>query len=1347
MTSDVTVSSFIICLDVVHNSFESQAFFDYLKNNHKKSVIFINAPDFVDSNGRSSRSSSSLSDSHGSHSRISYKSLSKSIKNKINTELTKLIDQKRKTIAQNEKKAQQLAKANRPVSSTSAHSKMSIDSQSPPPFDGQTEVVFIIQGFPYTESQFKALCSYLDFGAFISIVRQSQTDDTASTHSTSVSSKKSNEKSVRSPASKKVNIHGSETDSALNPGVVPPMRWKTLIPNASPSIPFSQIDAPPTIEECWNSLELEIARIIRCRKEFEERFNEHKFVILPKPSETAPDLSIYEKYITQHRDEDLINAMMTQIEKNMKKTEETVEPQKNEDIYARIFKEINDKIMRFKVAKDPEETIEPFFDRPIKPKDAFDILYQLSKWKLNDDNAPVNKAVLDFYANYDHFNAVAGHQYEVMLAQANKRLSLAFPISFFEWTKFLYAYEHADIRKTIVDVFKKNYVFDTVLEETAGIMWVLALPPVARTIGQAIRRLYMPPAFDGISEWLVKIFENEKFQNQNNEVVKSRVQISPAQVLKNGGDIESLIPTIFQRTEKKEDPIYKVKMDLAKCADLISPFFFTNGIQADIIRNIVNDRMTFGYIARFPNGLEISSTYDTVNIDVHQICKLIFGFSTDFNSLTILKNDNPGISIFYQNGQLSLRSDQSFVITENGHLVFEHKGNKVVLESNGRIRKYNDKGWTFSEPDGRLFKETEEGIVPLNNPHNKLTDMRTGISRVVRDDDICYMIYSDGERVIKMSEHFIIRQTKDSVVYEFPNLPFVTFRDDSFTFMFDDACFVLRPSDISISKDTTTTINCDYKEIKVESYESEISLTYGVFQIKVDDTVLFADDKGTQRIGPLLPPNAPPKRKVEFVETKWGKINQTKETLIEANHLELLSVFRPRFFAIRSDFSATEYIHREGFIPGNRVQKEKVVDDVYDVVTLHQKGEKPIVYLKQKVLEKQPRSVLLKTLQIPKQSRQRARPRKGQPLEDPEEIKRAARDSNEKHLEFWENVRKIQERTCNELETEYQDEIRPKPIPPPEIIEPAIFTPDPRLLEMMHMKYAPTNVSLENNNGVDCDIINYWESPEAEFAFPLKNPPVLPRPVSPHNKLFDMPPSEEEKLRRKGYDEPPELPEEEYDFSLTSQAREKRREKERETARMINTARAATRSNYQNSLQVISDLKPPSKDVSDVIKPVPPSTKPKSRTSTNNINEVSPSPRRFSSRIYSTEVSRPQTAHSNVSNKNEKFKKKVEFGVVKRGMIVSASLDIQNTGTRPLHYSVTRPDNKDVVMNTIPGVIMPGLKLAIKLTLNAINVGKIETSFQFKSPLGDMTIPVTAYVVDRNSESDFEEEEAEDVDI
>lgn len=1344
MTSDVTVSSFIICLDVVHNLFDSQAFFDYLKNNHKKNIIFINAGDFVDSNGRSSRSSSSSTDSHGGHSRISYKSLSKSINNKITNELGKLIDQKRKLIAQNEKKAQQLAKANRPTSSASGHSKTSTETNSPPPFDGQTEVVFIIQGFPYSESQLKALCSYVDFGAFISIVSQTQPNDANTTTNITVQPKKSSDKNSRSATGRKATIHGSEIDSALNPGVVPPPRWKVLMPIANSAITFSQIDAPHTLDECWTALDYEIGRIIRCRNEFSERFSDHKFIILPAQSQKKPDMGVYNKFLSQHDNNDIINAIMTQID-IAKKNDSVPPPQPQpakEDIYNRIFREINDKIMRLKIAQDPEEPIKPFFDQPVQINSAFDILYKLLKWKLDDENAPVNKAVLDFYANYSNFNAVAGHQFEVMLSQANKRLSLGLPLSFFEWTKFLYAYEYQDITSTIIDIFKKNYVFDTVLEETAGVMWVLAMPPVSRTIGQSIRKLYMPPAFDGISEWLTKIFDRPPPTAE----AKGRSQSSPAQILKSGGNIETLIPNIFQRTENKENAIYKVPMDLGKSADLVSPFFFTNGVQADVNRSIINNKMTFGYYIHFPNELEISSYYNSINIELHKICRLIFNDKNCKNSenesegevntidyhdksLTILKNEDHEVSIFYENGQLSLKAGQAFVITESGALIFELKGDKIILESNGRIRKWKDGNWTYSEPDGRLFKVTEEGNVPLNNPHNKLTDLRTGISRIIRDDNILYSIYSDGERVIQFSDHFIIRQTQDSIVYEIPKLPFITFRDKSFTFLIDDACFVLNTTKMSISKESTS-IDYDYNEVVIQSFDSEVSLKQGILQMKAEDNVLYADNTGTQRIGPIIPSNTPIKKKVEVVESKWGKIMFTKDTFVEANHLQLLSIFRPRFFAIRSDLSATEYIHREGFIPKNRVQKERHADDVYDVITLHEKNEKPLVYLKQNVLEKQPRSALLKTLQIPKKSRAKTRPKKGQEPEDPELIKQAARESNQKYLAFWRNVLKIQNQTCEQLEQEYLEEIKPKPIPPPEIIEPPVFTPDPRLLEMMHMKYAPTDIS----NFQDDNVINYWESPEAEYAFPLETPPVLPRPLSPRTKLFDMPPDEAEKLHRKGYDEPPAIPEEEYDFSLTSQARDKRKEKEREAARVINTARTAT-GHYQNSLQVISDLKPPysaSSGTRDDVKPIPPS---------NSSLDTQPSPRRFSNRIYSTEVSRPQTAHSTVKDKNRTKppQKKVEFGDVALGKTVTASLDIQNTGNRPLHYSVSRPNNKDVVMNTIPGVIMPGLKLAIKLTLNAREVGKIETSFKFMSPLGDMTIPVTANIVDVNIEEEEED--------
>ncbi|OHT01335.1 hypothetical protein TRFO_07561 [Tritrichomonas foetus] len=1224
MTNEVTVSSFIIGLDVVHSSFESQAFLDYLKNNCKKYIILINAPDFVESAGRTSRNST---DSRHSHSLSgSSRAIVKGINNKIKTELHKLVEIKRKMIIQAEKKAQQLLKQLAKSGTASSRSKSPIPNEPPPAYEGQTEVVFIIVGFPYTPSQLKSLSSHVDIGAFISIVNQSQITENTPLNS-SLQNKKAADKTIKQPSSKKQLIHGYELDSSLNPGVVPPPRWNSIKPHANPDITFSQIDAPMTMEECWNALQYEIARIIRCRKEFNSHFKDHKFIALPSVH-PKPDLSHYQKYLKQHSN-DIINGILLQLKENEWKTSKPPPPPTELDIYKNLFNTIIAQTMRMKVVPDKDPDIEPFIEEP-KHTTAFDILYQLLKWKLNDENAAVNKAVLDFYADYNHFNAVAGHRYESMLSAANKRLILSLPLSFFEWTNFKYAHEYNDVTQTLIEAAKLNYVFDTYLEEPAGIMWLLAMPPVSRTIGQPIRRFYMPPTLDGVSEWLTSIYENRPPTQEG----RGRNALTPAQVIKSGSDISILLPSILSRTANIGNPIYKISFQLGNTVEYISPYFFINGVKVEIMRNIINNKMIFGFQAHFPNKVEITSNYDAVNIQISDDCRLIYN-----NNITILTEI---ASILYDKMTLFLKTDQTYIITSNGSLIFEYKGIKKILEPSGRIVKHIKDEWTYTDADGNSYKYNEERErVPVPHNHRNITDMGTKITRVVREDGLLLTQYQDGDRVITFADHFIIRQTTDSIVYEIPDLPFITYRDNCFTFMIDEMSIELNSSKISIIKESTV-LDYDYNELTVNTYDSEVSILPGIFQMKVDDIILYADETGAQRIGPIVPPDLPQKRKIEVVESKWGKILYTKDSYIETKHLELLSIFRPRFFAIRSDLSATEFIHKTGFLNKDKVQKERMVDD-YHLLTLHNRNENPFICFEQKTLDKQPRSNLLKTLQIPKQSRSRQRPRKGQPPEDPEIIINEARLSNERHLEFWRNLCQIQESVCHELEAEYREDIRPKTPPPPEIIEPPVFTPQPRLLEMMHMKHTEKEVKE----------VSYWNSPEAEFAYPLDMPKVLPRPLEPRTKLFDMPPG------KQNFDEPPKIP----------------------------------------------DPDPPCKD----------------------FKQAQPSPRRWSGRVYPTEVSRPQTAHSVPQ-------RKIEFGTVPVGKTVSATLDIQNTGTKPLHYSVSQPGHKDVVMNTLPGKIMPGLKLIIKLTLTARTIGPIQTSFMFMSPLGDISVPVTANVIDSKSE-------------
>ena len=1317
MANEVTVSYFVIGLDVVHSYFEPQQFFDYLRTAQRKYVISINAADYVENQGRSSRSSTNGKERTGP-----IRSIVKGIANKIKTEHNKLVEMKRKFLIQEEKKLQKLMRSSKGDATMRAKP---VTTELPKIYEGETEVVFIIHGFPYTKTQIKLLSEQVDIGAFIALVNnekpaatpptsgkkqpeKSNRSSTSSRASTSGKASASNRASTSNrnsmtskvlplnrpsppnkvPTGKKASIPGVNLDSLYHPGEVPPPRWDSIKPKANANIAFSQINVPTSLEETWNVLQHEVARIIRCRREFDEHFKDHKFISIPKV-DPKKDMSFYSKYIKQHHN-DIVNAIINQLKNNNWKTALPPKPISEKEKYLNLFKEITAKTLRLKVSTDKEEQSKPFIElNHSNVKSLYDILYKLLKWKLNDETAAVNKAVIDFYTNYENINAVAGHRYESMLSNANKKFLLSLPISFLDWSNFQYSHEYENVTEVLIHAAKENFIFDTFLEEPAGILWIMALPPVSRIVGQPIKYFYIPPSIDGISEWLNKVYNITPPTLEG----KGRNLPTPAQVLKNNISIETLLPSIINRTSNPENNVYKIPLSDGNSVEYISPYFFHNGIRAEITRNIVRGIMTFGYHSQFPNGFEIQSNYDTVNIVFHEIGasnyqnnferpqkpedEIRIFFNNDF---TILKNKT---SIVYQNHCLYLKSKQDYIISQNGDLIFEQEGFKIILEKTGRIGKYINNTWIYTEPDGYSYYYDEEyKKVQVPHMHKDLTDIGTGLTRVIREDGLFLSYYQDGDRIITFNPKFIVRQMKDSIIFEIPDFPYITYRDSSFIFLLNGTNFVLDQHQISINNDSASILRTQ-EEIKIESLNSEIYISPGVFQMKVLDLILYADKTGTQRIGPLEPPTTPKKRKVEVVHSKWGNVQLIKESHLEATHLNLLSMNRPRFFAVRPNLSATEYVHQAEVqhylnqyifktdpttkdwaqwedICEQRTKKAKRVNN-FQIVSLHAKGYDPLIYFEQKPLDKVARAALLRTLQVPKKSRSQQRNQKGKKEEDPNMIINAAKESHQKHLQFFHQVYEIQQSALGALESEYREDIRPKTPPPPEIIEPPVFTPSPRLLEMMHMKHAMTATSYTP--------LNYWDSPEAEFAYPIKAQPVLPRPLSPRTKLFDMPRGDQ-----KNNDPPPDI----NDYI-------------------------------------------PQKTHKSIFKPI--------------LSNLSP--RRSSGRVYQTEVSRPQTAGSGIP------KRKVDFGIVSLGKTVSASFDIQNTGTKPLHYTVTYPENKDVEINTLPGTVMPGLKVKIQLTLHARKIGQITTSFDFKSPLGDLSIPVSATIIDpstilRDADDDVE---------
>jgi hypothetical protein len=416
-------------------------------------------------------------------------------------------------------------------------------------------------------------------------------------------------------------------------------------------------------------------------------------------------------------------------------------------------------------------------------------------------------------------------------------------------------------------------------------------------------------------------------------------------------------------------------------------------------------------------------------------------------------------------------------------------------------------------------------------------------------------------------------------------------------------------------------------------------LTPKSVNLKPGAFVFVADSSGVQRIGYAVPDNTALGRKIEDVRSRWGKVQPLKPTFLEADQVEMLKVFRPRFFAVRSDLSATEFIHETACDSPELTKKTRETEthngNHFRCTTFHHPTLGPRSFVEYNVLSKQARQTLLKTLQTPKAPRP-PRASKNQEPVDPNLIIVEALTANRTLLNEFKDIRGICETVKTENEEMYQEEISPKPIPPsPRPVIP-VFTPSPRMLR------AQTEINLEQEATQ-----SYWDSPEAKFVVPITVQPSLPRPVPPNARLFNLPPDNRQKS-----DPPPSCGDE---FAVR-----------------------------------LSGPKGPS--------------------------------RPLSARVYKTEVSRPQTPHT--------VDRVIDFGTVKVGEIAYFTFQLPNNGTKPLKFKFEMPAHPCLRVESLPGTIPPGLKLTVKLSVQADRPQVIRSGFTWRTSDGQASIPVFARIVE-----------------
>lgn len=842
MSQDVSVNPMIAVIDVVQNAVDYGQLTDYLKTSFKKEVLFLNAQDFTDAGSRVTKtenksSTKSKSTSGGLTSSNSYyekknmindpqtQAIVKGIKAKIDADLVKVLDAKKKTYASFEKeKLKALSKSAKNSSNeekaNSLKSKATIDFDELKmslPFEGKIDILYLIVNFPYLPRQLARLIEGgVDLNVFLTIVpkdfEESSNNMDSQRSSANVNSEIENiQKNEKIPISiqgnKKSVILGQELDSLQNPNMYPPLRWMSIRETAPTHVVFEKVFAGDSVESTFKNIEEKLILITKARESYNEYFKEKSIIELPivNPNHNDNQMNNFIEFLAE-RQGDFINALYYELKSHDFHTIRPPPPPPIADQFASIFNEAMNTLERRVVFLEPRELNISDFSFEYPPL-IHSLIYKLINWSVKKEDAGACQALSSFLNSPQNFYAYAGSKFDSIVQSMNKKHQLSLPLSFFDWSQWNYAAEYLQLGEALVDGIRNSDIIETSFDRSIGILWVLAIQPVPKTIGQFQSRYFMPQTIEGISEYIDNLFDSSDRADGGSKTAppekKSRNSPSPAQIIKDALDMSILLPNLQQRMNEN-DSYYRMPIKVSNSINFNAPYYFDSGLKVNIKREVVNEKMTFNYTANFKQFFDVFANKRSVTVQTFEGIRVMF--EKPF-AVTILFNEQ---SIRYNSESITIKSTGEFpiMITKNGAFIMNDKdGVKTIVHPNGTITRNvqieveenNEKPPTSEAPSARhdhklstrslsgslttalnnLTNTTgkemmwrsidKDGNSYLHSPDGKMTkedlkhgetvDLSTMMRNMIRPDNIEYYIKKDGTRKIIFGLDFSIEQS------------------------------------------------------------------------------------------------------------------------------------------------------------------------------------------------------------------------------------------------------------------------------------------------------------------------------------------------------------------------------------------------------------------------------------------------------------------------------------------------------------------------------------------------------------------------------------------------------------
>jgi hypothetical protein len=686
--NEVTVTPFILALDVVNNAIDFNGFLEYLRTVQKKDVTVLNAQEYGEV---SHKSSSSKSKHHSKHTNDSSSGVVKGIRGKIDGELSKLLDAKKKiSIA-----AEKATRGRALISNDRTRSRVAVAPV--PRFEGRIDMLYVLLNFPYLPHQLRMMRKASLDVSFISIIPEGPIEPNAYVHHESASSK---------TPQKKAPIIGNELDFTQNPTVYPPARWQSLLGDASASVPFNEVHGDENHEKMFRILELEITRILRAKAAFAEFAKRCPMKNLPVVS-PLPDLEIYRQWLIDHEG-DYVNGLFAQLSQNRWKVAPARAPPTETELFNSTFAQClhdSDRRVTFNTRREP---ITPFFQLDVVPP-LFGLLYPLINWQIGPRNALDVQAFSEFLASPANFAAYAGQKFDQMVTAANKKYGLGLPLSYFDFQHWNLQREILNSPEYLIEVLEDVSLPEALFDDKTGVLWLLLLKPIPRTIGAFLTSAPVPLCLENITEYIEKVLERDPSLDK-----RSRNPPNPAQIIRDSLDFTPLLPSFDQSSGRCQ--CYKMPMSTSQSAQFTTPYFFDCGLQVKVIRSYTSGVVDFCYNFFYKSELEVVSTPNSFVILPYQGFRVlkVYGRST-----TVLFNQQ-SISFDGSRATLSSTGERPLVVTIDGTFIFtSSKGFQVILFPNGSIAQNAEGHWVTIDKDGHSL----DGI---DRPSTAVTDCLTG---------------------------------------------------------------------------------------------------------------------------------------------------------------------------------------------------------------------------------------------------------------------------------------------------------------------------------------------------------------------------------------------------------------------------------------------------------------------------------------------------------------------------------------------------------------------------------------------------------------------------------------------